>query len=65
LDELSENIVKTGTDFKVGYRIVFPDGRTKQILEIGRPFKNRSGVIECRTVQDVTNGQSRTKFNKC
>jgi PAS domain S-box-containing protein len=58
LDELSENIVKTGTDFKVGYRIVLPDGRTKQILEIGRPLKNRSGAVIGMqgTVQDVTNG---------
>jgi PAS domain S-box-containing protein len=57
LDELFENIVKTGTDFKVGYRIVFPDGRTKQILETGRPLKNRSGkVIGMQgTIKDVTN----------
>jgi hypothetical protein len=33
---------KTGTDFKVGYRIVLPDGRTKQILEIGRPLKTEA-----------------------
>jgi hypothetical protein len=33
-----------------------PDGRTKQILEIGRPLKNREQYGNARTVQDVTNG---------
>jgi PAS domain S-box-containing protein len=57
LDELSENIVKTGKDFKISYRIVMPDSRIKQILEIGQPSKNRRGdVIGMQgTIQDVTN----------
>jgi hypothetical protein len=39
LDELSENINKTGENFKISYRIVFPDGRIKQIVEIGQKSK--------------------------
>jgi PAS domain S-box-containing protein len=56
LDELSENIVKTGKDFKVSYRIVLPDSRIKQILEIGQPYKNRRGeVVGIQgTIQDIT-----------
>jgi PAS domain S-box-containing protein len=57
LDQLSENIVKTGADFKVSYRIVCPGGRIKQILEIGQPYKNRSGEVVGMQgiIQDVTN----------
>lgn len=57
LDELSENIIETGENFKISYRIVLPDGRIKQIVEIGQPFKNRRGeVIGMQgTIQDVTN----------
>jgi hypothetical protein len=31
LDELSENINKTGENFKISYRIVFPDGRINKL----------------------------------
>lgn len=57
LDVLAEYTIKTGKNFKITYRIVLPDGRIKQILEIGQPYKNRNGeVIGMQgTVQDVTN----------
>ncbi|CAM2885165.1 PAS domain S-box protein [Flavobacterium frigoris] len=56
LDELSENVVKTGENFKINYRIVLADGRIKEIVEIGQPYKNRRGeVIGMQgTIQDVT-----------
>ncbi|MFV8370610.1 PAS domain-containing protein [Flavobacterium sp. LB2R40] len=56
LDEVSENVIKTGKDFKINYRIVFPDHRVKHILEIGQPFKNEKGeVTELKgIVEDIT-----------
>ncbi|WP_367754186.1 PAS domain S-box protein [Flavobacterium sp. WC2430] len=56
LDELSNNILKTGEDFKINYRIIFPDNRIKYILEIGAPYKNEKGeIIGLQgSVQDVT-----------
>jgi PAS domain S-box-containing protein len=54
---LAEYTIKTGEDFKISYRIILPDGRIKQIIEIGQPYKNKNGeVIGMQgTVQDVTN----------
>jgi PAS domain S-box-containing protein len=56
LDALGKHTIKTGEDFKVNYRIVLPDGRIKQIMEIGQSFKNRNGeVIGMQgTIQDIT-----------
>ncbi|MEZ7500107.1 PAS domain S-box protein [Flavobacterium sp. Arc3] len=56
LDELSDNVVKTGENFKINYRIVLPDGRIKQIVEIGQPYKNRRREVVGMqgTIQDVT-----------
>ena len=56
LDEISEKALKTGEDFKVKYRIVFPDESIKHILEIGQPFKNEKGEItELKgIIQDIT-----------
>jgi hypothetical protein len=30
-------------DFKISYRVLFPDNRIKQIIEIGQPYKNEKG----------------------
>ncbi len=56
LDEQGELTIKTGADFNISYRIVFPDGRLKHISEIGHPFKNSNGeVVSLQgTIQDVT-----------
>jgi PAS domain S-box-containing protein len=56
LDELSKSVIKTGENFKISYRIVLPDGRIKEVIEIGQPYKNRGGeVIGMQgTIQDVT-----------
>ena len=56
LEALGKHTIKTGEDFKVNYRIGLPDGRIKQIIEIGQAFKNRNGeVIGMQgTIQDVT-----------
>lgn len=56
LDRVSENVNKNGKDFKVEYRIVFPDQRVKHIVEIGKPFKNEKGVVtELQgIIQDIT-----------
>ena len=56
LDELSENILKTGENFEINYRILLPDNRVKYILEIGQPYTNESGVIIGLqgSIQDVT-----------
>jgi PAS domain S-box-containing protein len=56
LDKAGDNVNKTGKDFKIKYRIVFPDQRVKHILEIGQPFKNENGqVIELKgIVQDIS-----------
>ncbi|MGO4820733.1 MULTISPECIES: PAS domain S-box protein [unclassified Flavobacterium] len=56
LDELSDNILENGKDFKVNYRILFPDGRIKHILEIGSPFENEIGEVVGMqgNIQDVT-----------
>jgi PAS domain S-box-containing protein len=45
LDELDENVIKTGEDYKTNYRILFPDNRIKYIQEIGQPFKNEKGEV--------------------
>jgi hypothetical protein len=47
LDELSENIVKQVQILKLD-RIVFPDGRTKQILETGSRLKQKRRSNECK-----------------
>ena len=56
LDKVSEKALRTGENFKVKYRIVFPDKSIKHILEIGQPFKNEKGeVIELQgIIQDIT-----------
>jgi PAS domain S-box-containing protein len=56
LDRVSENVNENGKDFKVKYRIVFPDQRVKHIVEIGKPFKNEKGVVtELQgIIQDIT-----------
>ena len=56
LDQLSEKILKSGEDFEINYRIVFPDNRIKYILEIGTPYKNEKGeIIGLQgSVKDVT-----------
>lgn len=56
LDQVSESVIQTGKDYKIKYRIVFPDQRVKHILEIGQPFKNEKGeVTELKgIIQDVT-----------
>lgn len=45
LDELDENSIKTGEDYKTNYRILFPDNRIKYISEIGQPFRNEKGEV--------------------
>ncbi|UQD56511.1 PAS domain S-box protein [Flavobacterium sp. K5-23] len=56
LDELSDKVMQTGDDFKIKYRVVFPDKRIKHIIEIGQPFRNEfNEVIGIQgTVQDIT-----------
>lgn len=56
LNKVSIDVNKTGKDFKIKYRIVFPDQRVKHILEIGQPFKNENGeVTELKgIIQDIT-----------
>ena len=56
LDKVSKNVNKIGKDFKIKYRIVFPDQRVKHILEIGQPFKNEKGELtELKgIIQDIT-----------
>ena len=48
--------LKTGENFKINYRIVFPNNTIKYITEIGQPFKNEKGeVVEIKgVIQDVT-----------
>jgi PAS domain S-box-containing protein len=45
LDELDENTIKTGADYNVNYRLLFPDNRIGYISETGRPYKNNNGDI--------------------
>lgn len=56
LDQLDEKVMKTGEDFKINYRILFPDNRIKYILEIGQPYKNEQGEIVGLqgSIQDIT-----------
>ena len=56
LDQLDEKVMKTGEDFKINYRILFPDNRIKYILEIGQPYKNEHGEIVGLqgSIQDIT-----------
>lgn len=56
LDQLDEKVMKTGEDFKINYRIIFPDKRIKYILEIGQPYKNKQGEIVGLqgSIQDIT-----------
>ena len=56
LDKLDENVLKSGEDYEITYRIIFPDNRIKYISEIGRPFKNEKGELigVQGSVQDVT-----------
>lgn len=56
LDQLDENIQKTGEDYKTTYRILFPYDRVKYISEIGQPFKNEKGeIIGLQgSIQDIT-----------
>lgn len=56
LDDSDEIMMKTGKDFQINYRILFPDNRIKYILEIGQPYRNENGAITGiqGTVQDIT-----------
>ena len=56
LDESNEIMMKTGNDFKINYRVLFPENRIKHILEIGQPYKNDIGeIIGIQgTIQDIT-----------
>ena len=56
LDQLDKKVMKTGEDFKINYRILFPDNRIKYILEIGQPYKNEEGEIVGLqgSIQDIT-----------
>lgn len=56
LDKLDQDVIKTGKDSKINYRILLPDNRIKYILEIGQPYKNEKGeIIGIQgTVQDIT-----------
>ena len=56
LEKINKKALKTGENFKVKYRIVFPDESIKHLLEIGQPFKNEKGeVVELKgIIQDVT-----------
>ena len=56
LEELDSKVLKTGEDYNVVYKIVFPDNRVKFISETGRPFKNRNGehIGLKGLIQDVT-----------
>ncbi|TDD76970.1 PAS domain S-box protein [Flavobacterium caseinilyticum] len=56
LDQLDQKVMKTGEDFKINYRILFPDNRIKYILEIGQPYKNEQGEIVGLqgSIQDIT-----------
>ncbi|MBB1193961.1 hypothetical protein DNC80_09830 [Flavobacterium sp. SOK18b] len=56
LDNIMEEVSKTGNRFKTNYRIVFPDGRVKYILAMGEPVMDAQGSIIALNgvVQDVT-----------
>lgn len=56
LDNLEKKIIKDGENFTINYRVVFPDGRIKHILEIGSPLLDTNGktVGMQGNVQDVT-----------
>ncbi|NGY38026.1 PAS domain S-box protein [Flavobacterium sp. XN-5] len=56
LDKIGDEVVKTGCDFKINYRIILPGNRIKEILEIGQPYRNsRREIVGIKgTVQDVT-----------
>lgn len=56
VDKLDQDVIKTGKDSKINYRILLPDNRIKYILEIGQPYKNEKGeIIGIQgTVQDIT-----------
>lgn len=59
LDQLENNFAKSKEDFKINYRILFPDGRMKYILEIGSAFTDdNENVIGMQgNIQDVTDIQ--------
>jgi PAS domain S-box-containing protein len=56
IEDLEKRILITGKDFEINYRIVFPDGRVKHILDTGGPFLSDKGKILGiqGNVQDVT-----------
>lgn len=56
LDNVIEEVSKTGKKFKTNYRIVFPDRRVKYILAMGEPVIDGQGSIIALNgvVQDVT-----------
>ena len=56
LDNVIEEVSKTGEKFKTNYRIVFPDRRVKYILAMGEPVIDDQGSIIALNgvVQDVT-----------
>lgn len=56
LDNVIEEVSKTGKKFKTNYRIVFPDRRVKYILAMGEPVIDDQGSIIALNgvVQDVT-----------
>ena len=56
LDNVIDEVSKTGKKFKTNYRIVFPDERVKYILAMGEPVMDAQGTIVAMNgvVQDVT-----------
>jgi PAS domain S-box-containing protein len=56
IKKLDEKVLKTGEDYNIIYKIVFPDNRIKFISETGRPYKNKKGkLIGLKgLIQDVT-----------
>ena len=56
LDNVIDEVSKTGKKFKTNYRIVFPDERVKYILAMGEPVMDAQGTMVAMNgvVQDVT-----------
>jgi PAS domain S-box-containing protein len=56
IEDLEKRILITGHDFEINYRIIFPDGRIKHILDTGGPFLTNEGKILGiqGNVQDIT-----------
>jgi PAS domain S-box-containing protein len=55
VQQIIENVSKSGTDFKQEYRLLLPDGRVKHVLAIAHAAQNVSGDREfVGAVTDIT-----------